>query len=391
MKIVGEDVIGNIRRTAEPLTNKHIVHVNSTYSGGGVAEILNRLVILMDELKIESGWRLMKGSHTFFNLTKSFHNALQGEDIKITERKLKTYAEETERNAIMNHFDHDLVVIHDPQPLGLIDHYKKDQPWIWRCHIDISNPNRSIWSFVMKHLQKYDGMIVSMKKYKKRIGIPQFIIPPSIDPLSEKNKPLSDERRKKILSLNGIDTDKPIICQVSRFDKWKDPLGVIKIFNKVRNKADCQLILLGDMASDDPEGPMIYHRIMKKIEDNGGDIKALTIKSDLLVNALQKESSVILQNSKREGFGLVVTEALWKETPVIARNVGGIPLQVLDNKTGFLVGSEKEAAKRCIQLMEDHKLRERLGKNAKEHVRKNFLITRHMQDYINLFSHYLKN
>ncbi|MBN2042601.1 MAG: glycosyltransferase [Candidatus Aenigmarchaeota archaeon] len=390
-RIVGNDVVEKIRETAEPLAGKHVVHVNSVYTGGGVAEILNRLVILFDELKIESGWRIMKGSLTFFNLTKKFHNSLQGEKFRPTRKRIRIYEEETERNAIMNHFDHDMVIIHDPQPLALIKHYEKSQPWIWRCHIDISRPYGPMWRFVKGYLKMYDGMIISMNKYKKKIGIPQFIIRPSIDPLSPKNRILSETRYKRILSLNGIDTDKPILCQISRFDKWKDPEGVLKIFNQVRKKVDCQLVLLGDMAADDPEGPMIYHRIMKAIEKNGGDIKALTIKSDLLVNALQRKSSVVIQNSKKEGFGLVVAEALWKETPVVARRVGGIPLQVRNGKTGFLIGSKKEGIKACIKLIEDRKLRERMGKQGKEHVRKNFLITRHIQDYINLFGHYLKN
>jgi trehalose synthase len=390
-KIVGKEVVDRIWETSEHLKGKHVVHVNTVYTGGGVAEILNRLVILMNEVKINTGWRILKGSHTFFNLTKKFHNAMQGDILVMTEKKRKIYSEEIERNSVMNHIDHDLVVIHDSQPMGMINHYEKKQPWIWRCHVDMTSPHPGIWNFVMEYLPKYDGMIVSLESYKQDVRMPQFIIPPSIDPLSEKNKTLSDQRMKKILSLNGIDDDKPLICQVSRFDKWKNPLGVLKMFEQIRKKVECRLILLGDMAADDPEGPIIYHKIMKKIEENCGDIQALTIKSDLLVNALQKKSSVVIQNSSKEGFGLVVTEALWKETPVVTRNVGGIPLQVIDGKTGYLIDSNQEAAKRCIELINNDKLRETIGKQAKEHVRKNFLITRHMQDYIDLFNHYLKN
>ncbi len=388
-KIVGQELIEKIREEAEPIENSHVTNINSVYTGGGVSEILNRLVILLDELKIETGWRILKGTLTFFGLTKKLHNGLQGGRTHLGSKSLKKYMEEIERNAIMNHLDHDLVIIHDPQPLGMIKFYKKTQPWIWRCHVDLSSPYRPAWDLVKGFLKRYDGMVVSMKKYRKNLDMPQFIIPPSIDPLSPKNKILTDSRYRKILSHNGIETDKPIICQISRFDKWKDPVGVLKIFERVKKKVDCRLILLGEMATDDPEGPEIYHRIMRRIEKNDGDIKALALSSDLLVNALQRESDIIIQNSKKEGFGLVVSEALWKETPVVARRVGGIPLQVKDRKTGFLVSDYDEAARRCVQLLEDRKMRERMGKAAKEHVRENFLITRHLLDYIKMFRYYL--
>ncbi len=390
-RIVGKQEIQRIYESAEPLKGRHITHINSTSAGGGVAEILNSHVILMNNLGIKTGWRLLKGSHSFFTVTKRFHNILQGENRKISESMIKLYEEEVEKNAIMNHIDdHDLIIVHDPQPLAMIRHYRKKQPWIWRCHIDISKVRKESWKFFSSYINRYDGIILTMKKYsKKDIKIPKFFITPPLDPLSLKNKHLTKSQCKRILSRNGIDLDKPIICQVSRFDKWKDPLGVVKIFEEVKKKTDCRLVMIGDMATDDPEGPLIYNRLIKKVNNDSGDIHIITKRADLLVNALQRTSDVVIQNSKREGFGMVVSEALWKATPVVAKRRGGIPLQVINNRTGFLVDSNREAAKRIIQLLGNDKLRSRLGHNGKEHVRKNFLITKHIQDYLCLLNLYL--
>lgn len=387
-KFVGEEDIEKIRSSAEKLavSDVHIVHVNSSSSGGGVAEILNSHILLMNELGIETGWRLLKGTHSFFTITKQFHNSLQGGPLKLTDGKKKIYLDEIERNSIMNHFKyHDLIIIHDPQPLALIHRYWKRQPWIWRCHVDLSAPCPAMWKFLLQYIKRYDKIIVSMKKYKKRgLKIPQTIIAPAIDPFSLKNKHLFHSRCKRMLSRNGIDIDKPLICQVSRFDKWKNPLGVVKIFRKVKQEIkDCHLVLIGDISVDDPESSRIYSKLMDYIKKEE-DIHVISKKADLLVNALQRKSDVILQNSVREGFGLTITEALWKETPVVATNVGGIPLQVLDGKTGFLIKTNTEAAKRCIQLLKNPDLRRKLGKQGKEHVKKNFLITKHLQDHINV-------
>lgn len=389
IQFVGEQEIEKIKQAAESLKGTHIIHVNSTYSGGGVAEILNSLVILMNRLGIETGWRLLKGSHSFFDVTKKLHNALQGEEINLTERKKKVYLEELEKNALMDHFEnHDLIVIHDPQPLALIKYMKKKQPWLWRCHIDIRRPNKETWNFLLPYITKYNGVIFSTRRYrKKELKIPQFFVAPSIDPLSPKNIRLSEPKVKKILSKNGIDMKKPIITQVSRFDKWKNPMGVIRIFKEVKEKADVQLVLIGDIAADDPEGPKIYSQIAKEAE-NLNDIHIITKKDDILVNALQRASSVVFQNSIREGFALTVAEALWKGTPVIATNVGGIPLQVIHKKTGILIKNKREAIKWCIELLNNENLRKKLGENGKEHVRKNFLITRHLHEYLQIFKHY---
>ena len=301
-QFIGREKIKEIKSMAFKLEGKHIVHINSTYSGGGVAEILNSMVLLMNRLGIKTDWRLLKGSHSFFDVTKKFHNALQGGRVSFTKEDKRIYLDELERNALMHHFDeHDLVFVHDPQPLGLIKFVrKKEQPWIWRSHIEIRHANRKIWAFLHNFARHYDGAVFSMPKYKKRdLDIPQFFVAPSIDPLSLKNKELGESQIKKIISREGIPLNKPIITQVSRFDKWKNPLGVLSIFRKVQERVDADLVLIGDMASDDPEGPKIYNAIVKQAEKMKG-VHIITKKDDLLVNALQRFSTVVLQNSKRE-------------------------------------------------------------------------------------------
>lgn len=389
-QFVGKEKIEEIKDIAIKLEGKHIVHVNSTYFGGGVAEILNSMVVLMNRVGVRTDWRLLKGSHSFFDVTKRFHNALQGSRNSITEKDKKIYLDELEKNAIMLHFsEHDLVFMHDPQPLGLIKFIKKKrQPWIWRCHIDIEHANKNAWAFFRPFAKQYDGAIFSLAKYKKRdLGMDQFFVAPSIDPLSLKNKDISESQARKILSKESIKLDKPLITQVSRFDKWKNPLGVLKIFNMVKERTKARLVLIGDMADDDPEGPKIYNKVIRQAEKMK-DVYVITKKDDLLVNALQRASHVVLQNSVREGFGLTVTEALWKGTPVVGTEVGGIPLQVIHEKTGALVNNSKEAADWCVKLIKNDNLRIKMGQEGKEHVRKNFLITRHLYDYLNVINEY---
>lgn len=388
-KIVGKKQIETIRQISykAAVSDVHLTHVNSTSSGGGVAEILNIHVLLMNELGIETGWRLLKGSHSFFDVTKKFHNALQGEDIKITKEMKEIYWEETERNNLMNHFkNHDLVYCHDPQPLAMIEkQLRLRQPWIWRVHVDLSNPNPILWKFLKNYIKKYERVIVSMEKYKKKdLPVKQTVIAPAIDPLSRKNYHMNISRCHQILKQNGIETDKPLICQVSRFDKWKDPLGVLEIFRRVKGKIkDCHLVMIGDVSVDDPESNMIYNEVVNQVKDKE-DIHLILKKDDILVNALQTCSDVILQNSIKEGFALTISEALWKKTPVVAKRVGGIPLQVIDGKTGYLVDNVDQAAKRCIKLIQDKRLSQKIGLNGKEHVKNNFLITRHLEDYLKL-------
>jgi len=383
--IVGEELIGKIYEEATPLAKKHVEHVNSTYYGGGVAEILNSLTLLMNDVGIRTGWRLLKGHPDFFNVTKKFHNALQGANISLSENKKRVYLETNETNSIIMHIDSaDVIIIHDPQPLPLINFYEKKQPWIWRCHIDLSNPNQVLWDYLKQFIVKYDAAIVSMDQYKKQdLQKPHHIIPPSIDPLSTKNKYIPESICRRYLEKFGVELDKPIISQVSRFDKWKDPLGVIKSFEIIKKQVDCKLVLLGSMAPDDPEGETIYNKLMEKVKDNK-DIVIINFSDDFLVNCLQRTSDVVIQKSLKEGFGLTVTEALWKGTPVVAGNVGGIPLQVIDGKNGYLVNDVRECADRTVKLLKDHKLRQEFGATGIEHVKKNFLITRHLLDYIKL-------
>jgi len=390
-KIVGKEAIDRVKESARPLKGKDILHINSISFGGGVAEILNTLVLLMSDVGIKAGWRILKASPDFFFVTKEFHNAMQGSIISLTERKKRTYMEYIKRNALMYIVeDNDFVVIHDPQPLALIQFCKKGQPWIWRCHIDITSPDPEVWNFLVPFIKRYDAMIITDRKYEKReLGIRQDIITPSINPLSSKNRELSEKEMRRILYDNNIDTNKPTITQVSRFDKWKDPLGAIEMYRKVKEKVDCQLVMVGNIVEDDPEGKDMFNKIREKTKEQEDDIHIITNAGDLTVNAIQRASTIIMQKSLKEGFGMTVTEALWKGKPVIGTHAGGIPLQVIDGKTGFLVDSIEQGVDACVKLLKDEKLRERMGQAAKEHVKNNFLITTHLQKYINLFNSFL--
>ena len=388
-KIVGSEVVEKLQAKAESLKQLHIIHINSTYQGGGVAELLSSLVPLLNSLGIVTGWRILRGNPDFFSITKKFHNALQGEPINFTSIKKKIYIQSNEEFSIYTHIVHDLVFIHDPQPLPLISFYKKKQPWVWRCHVDLSNPNRKVWNFLKQFIEKYDLMIISNKDYyRKDLNLPQRVIHPAIDPLTAKNKPISKSLIYKTLDKYGIPLDKPLITQISRFDKWKDPLGVLRIFKKVRRKVKARLVLCGSMAMDDPEGWLIYEQVKRKARKllRDKEVFLITSENNILVNALQRVSAVIVQKSLREGFGLSVTEALWKGKPVVASNGGGIKLQIKDGFNGFLVpvNDEKLFAKRVLQLLTDEKLALKLGLNAKRVVKQHFLITRLLEDHLDV-------
>jgi trehalose synthase len=393
-KIVGDKVIGEIARKARGLYGKHILHINSTYQGGGVAEILNNLVPLMNDIGIDTGWRTLHGFPDFFEITKKFHNALQGESIHFTERKKRLYYQANGDFATYTHIDHDCVIIHDPQPLPLIKFYKKRQPWIWRCHVDLSNPNERLWEFLSSFMLRYDVVILSNKNYlKKDLPVEQVVIYPAIDPLSSKNMDIPESDIAKYLKKYGISTDKPLITQISRFDKWKDPGGVIKVFKLVKEKIDCRLILCGNLATDDPEGIMMYERTEKEAQKliENGDVVLVTdpaASNFIFINALQRKSSVIVQKSSKEGFGLVVTEALWKGTPVVASNIGGIPLQIQDGENGFLLdfADTQGFADKIVTLLKDPALADEMGRKGREHVKNNFLITRLLIDYLDLLA-----
>ncbi len=390
-KIVGKSEIDKIHAEAEKLKGKHILCINSTYQGGGVAEILNSLVPLFDQVGIDFGWRILHGTPDFFTITKKFHNALQGKKINLSQRKKDIYYETNKRFSTFTHIDHDLVIIHDPQPLPLISFYEKKQPWIFRCHIDISEPNREVWDYLKGFIQNYDRFVVSLPEYQKNdLNIPETVMHPAIDPVTVKNKPVSDSKISKYLEKYGIERKKPIISQVSRFDPWKDPIGVVKVFERVRKKMDCQLVLLGQFATDDPEGQKVLQSLEKKVDKSPfkEDIKLLIVDNAFLVNCLQRASSVVIQKSLREGFGLTVTEAMYKGTPVVASNVGGIPIQVIDGVSGFLHNPSDYDGFSCsiIKLLKDEKLRVEMGKAGKEHVKESYLITRLMLDWLELLN-----
>lgn len=394
--IVGAETISKIYKKANKLYGKRIANVNATFLGGGVAEILGRMVPLMNEIGLDAEWRTIHGSPAFFDITKSFHNAMQGGAIKITDHMRSHYMNINEEYANFTHMNlYDCIIVHDPQPLPLIKFCRKQQPWIWRCHIDITNPNQELWDFLKRFMIQYDAIIVSSEKYKKAdLPVPQRVIPPAIDPLSLKNQELSEDEIMKYIRESDIPTDKPIITQVSRMDSWKDPEGVLEVFKLVKEKVDCRLLYCYNLATDDPEGIKIYDKVYEKAKKFAEDRDVLFVvgNNELLVNAIQRFSTVIIQKSTREGFGLVVAEALWKGKPVVAGNVGGIPSQIRDGKTGFLVDPHdyQTCADRIIRLLQDEKLAQDMGRRAKEFVRERFLTTRLISDYLDLLYDVLK-
>lgn len=389
--IVGDDVISGLYRRAASLRGKRVLHVNSTYQSGGVAEMIVSLVPLMNSIGIDTCWNILHGDDKFFAITKNFHNALQGQAVAFSGEEKDLYIRTNESFSGQMTIDHDLVVIHDPQPLPLIRFYQKSQPWVWRCHVDLSNPNPALWEFLKDFILDYDRMVISHENYRRRgMTMEQWICRPAIDPLSEKNRDLSGSEIAGLLAKYGVPTDKPLVTQISRFDKWKDPQGVVDVFCEVRKHVDCRLVLCGSMAPDDPEGWAIYRQVEDAVRPliDAGDVILITAEDHLLVNALQRASAVIIQKSLREGFGLTVTEGLWKGRPVIASRVGGIPLQIEDGVTGFLLDpTDTEGfARRVRQILENPELGERLGRAGKEHVRQHFLITRLLSDYLDMLN-----
>jgi trehalose synthase len=368
------------------LKHLHVVHINSTYSGGGVAELLTSLTLLMNTSGIKTGWRIIQGSPDFFSVTKKMHNALQGGKINLSRRKKRIYEEVIHENAVRNDLEHhNMVIIHDPQPLPMIDHYRRKGPWIWRCHTDLSSPNRKIWKYLLPFINKYDAAVFSIEEYRQKLKIPQFFFMPAIDTFSIKNREMSKADIKERLQHHNIPTDLPLVVQISRFDRWKDPEGVIEAFKLARRKVDCTLVLLGDVAADDPEGLRVYQSLLDNREER---IIILSHQDTALVNALQRTAAVVLQKSLREGFGLTVTEAMWKGAAVIGGNVGGIRHQILDGVNGFLISSVGEAADRIVRLIRDKRLRHSLGEKAKHTVASRFLLTRYMEQYLDLFNSY---
>lgn len=388
---VGDKVISHIYRMARKLYGKHIINLNSTYEGGGVAEILSSLVPLMNDTGVDVGWRILHGNPDFFNITKKFHNALQGRSINFTQRKRDLYVETNRDFSQYTHIDHDCVIIHDPQPLPMIQFYKKRQPWVWRCHIDLTDPHDQLWDFLKRFILRYDIIIFSSDRYiKKDLPVLQRTMPPAIDPLSLKNKELPEKTIAKYIRKAGIPNDKPVITQVSRMDPWKDPVGLLDVFYHVKKKVDCRLVYCYNMASDDPEGWEIYAEISKKAKElsENRDVIFVMGNNDILVNAIQRFSTVIVQKSIKEGFCLAVTEALWKGKPVVGTNVGGIPIQINDEENGFLVepNDAEGFADRIVEILKKPSLRKKLGEKGKETVKNRFLLTRLLMDYLDLIN-----
>lgn len=386
--IVGKSRIEELYILAERLEGKVVQNINATSVGGGVAEILTRMVPLLNELGVKTYWDVIHGDNNFFHTTKKIHNALHGAEVEISSSELDYFLEITRENINNMSFSGDIVFIHDPQPVGLVEKKKEiGGKWIWRCHIDVSKPDSGIWDFVKGYASAYDAAVFSAPVFSKNLPIPQYLISPSIDPLSTKNKGLSQKNIEKVLNKYGIDGDKPIVSQISRYDYLKDPLGVIDAFKAARKYVDCQLVLAGNTATDDPEHDAVLSAVKEKA-GNDPDIHVLVIEpslNDIEVNALQRASTIILQKSIREGFALTVTEALWKAKPVIGGAVGGIPLQITHEYSGILAHSVEGTAYWIKRLINEPEYAKKLGRNGKEHIKNNFLITRHLRDYLLLF------
>lgn len=384
-RVIGKQRIDLLQRLADRLKGKTLTHVNSTKEGGGVAEILNRAVPLLNDLGIATDWQVIEGNPDFFKATKAFHNGLQGNEVALSPRMREAYLAVNEENAKRLRLEADVVFIHDPQPAALIQHARNRGKWLWRCHIDASRPNRGVWKFLRQFVVRYDASVFSMPAFAQSLPHPQYIVHPSIDPLSDKNRDLTEEEIQAVLDRLEIPRDKPMILQVSRFDRFKDPLGVVKAFQMVRQSRPCRLVLAGGGASDDPEGLEVLAEV-KNAAGNDPDIHILLLPSDshLEINALQRAANVVVQKSIKEGFGLTVTEALWKGKPVVGGATGGITLQVHNYHTGFLVHSAEGAAYRIRYLLSRPEDGLRMGKTAREFVRDHFLITRQVQDYMAL-------
>jgi len=381
--LVGDPVVDRIRDKARPLRGLHVTHINSTYYGGGVAVLLSPLALLMNDVGIQTGWRVIQGSPDFFSVTKKFHNALQGGDVNLSPRKKQIYEDTVYENAVRNHLDHDVVIIHDPQPLPLVEHYRKRGPWVWRCHIDLTDPHPGLWAYLAPFIERYDAVIVSMPEYRQELRTPQVVFPPAIDAFANQNRDLSPAEVDERLAHYGIPTDLPLVVQISRFDPWKDPQGVIEAFKLARKEIPATLVLLGNVATDDPEGEEVYRSLLDQREER---IIILSRQDGALVNALQRRAAVVLQKSTREGFGLTVAEAMWKGTPVVGGDVGGIKHQITDEVNGFLVASVEEAAQRMVELLRDDDLRREMGSRARETVREQFLMAVLLERYLDLFN-----
>ncbi len=384
ISVVTQPVIDDLRLLADKLRGKVIRNINSTAVGGGVTEILNRMVPFLQELGIDAHWDVIKGGERFFAVTKKIHNALHGATERITDDDLEVFIRTSKDNMAEMDLSGDIIFVHDPQPIALIEK-KESNKWVWRCHVDVSEPQRNIWDFLMQYIPRYNAAVFSAPSFSRPLPVRQFLISPSIDPLSDKNRDLPDDMVRTVFDKYGVPLDKPVITQISRFDRLKDPVGVIDVYKRVKKYNDCRLVLAGGTASDDPEGLQVLEEV-REAAGKDRDIHILLMpQNDLDVNALQRGSTVILQKSLREGFGLTISEALWKAKPVVASHVGGIPLQIKNKYSGLLCRSVDGAAFAVKQLLNNPGYARKLGENGREHIRNNFLLTRHLKDYLLLF------
>ncbi len=389
-EIAGPDVLEQLRQLAAPLRGMSVVHVNSTRVGGGVAEILAKLVPFMLELGIEARWEVVEGQAAFYECTKRFHNGLQGTAVDLPDDLLRAYERTNEENADRLRptlREADIVIVHDPQPARLLGHVPDRRGrWIWRCHIDVSRPYRPVWKYLRGSLAAHDASIFSLADFAQPLAHPQYLISPSIDPLSEKNRELPEAEIERVRDEFGLDPQKSLLVQVSRFDRFKDPVGVIRAFRLARRSLPAlQLVLAGGGASDDPEGEIVLQEVQEAAAGDE-DVRVLLLPADShrVINALQRAADLVLQKSLKEGFGLTVTEAMWKGKPVIGGNTGGIRLQVVDHHTGFLVDTPEGAALRIRYLLSHRPKLLEMGAKAQSFVRENFLLTRHLVEYLTL-------
>jgi trehalose synthase len=390
--LLGAAEIEELRALAGPLKGRRVQMVNSTAVGGGVAELLNRLLPLMEELGLAPSWDVLAGGPDFFEVTKAFHNALHGGPYEAKPHDFDVFLAYTEQNRQRLRLDAEFVVIHDPQPAALVpDRTSRGGHWIWRCHIDLSRPNPDVWAFLENYVARYDGAIFSSPSFARQLPIPQYLFYPAIDPLSDKNRELDLALVRAIVEGFGIDPKRPILTQISRFDRLKDPVGVVRAYRIVKRYFDCQLVLAGGGASDDPEGSEVLAEV-REAAAGDGDIHILELppSSPVEVNALQRASTIVIQKSLREGFGLTVAEALWKKKPVVASAVGGIPTQVIHKHTGLLAHSVEGTAYQIRYLLSHPELARRLGEQGHEHVREQFLITGNVKSYVSLFLHLIR-
>jgi trehalose synthase len=385
--LIGAAAAGRIATKADRVRTMRVAHISSTFYGGGVTELLTPLTLMMNATGIDTDWHLIQGTPGFFGCTKKLHNTLQGESLEFSDAEKTIYEQVVFENGTRLHLDDcDAIIVHDPQPLPLIGHFvDREMPWLWQCHVDLSSPYAPVWTYLRPFIEQYNAAIFSLPEYGQQLDIDQRFVTPAIDPFSAKNRELSDREIREFLRNYKIPTDRPLVTQISRFDRWKDPMGVIEAFRKAREQVDCTLVLVGNNASDDPEGAVILEQIKGAADD---DIIILAADDPTLVNALQRSAAVVLQKSTREGFGLTVTEAMWKGAAVIGGDVGGIRHQIKDEWNGFLVSTPDQAAARIVQLLKDPGLRKQIGSRAKESVRQNFLMSRLLEDWLDLLSKY---